>query len=151
MAATIGMARGSRNHRQESSDCVAPGTVTSTTIAVRRAGNMAAPPPRWLTLLATLSLAALHLSAQRGAQAQVFDWNGISIKQYVAQEHYEHWQKDDETYDSWAYRNVRTRVALHRTRRGRRLNSRRSTNQRCELLLTRFLLAHRAGLSGLQR
>jgi hypothetical protein len=70
----------------------------------------APPPPRWLTLLATLGMAALHLSAQRGAQAQVFDWNGISIKQYVAQEHYEHWQKDDEAYDSWAYRNVRTRA-----------------------------------------
>ena len=55
---------------------------------------------------ATLGFAALHLGSQRGgARAQVFDWNGISVKQYEAQLAYESWQKDDTTYSEWAYKN----------------------------------------------
>jgi hypothetical protein len=64
-----------------------------------------AAPPRWLTLAATLCFGALHLCNQRGATGQVYDWNGISVKQYEAQLSYERWQKDDETYSEWAYRN----------------------------------------------
>jgi hypothetical protein len=93
-----------RQHRLEQSE----ETSRSGAPAHRRRAMAAAapPPPRWLTVAATLGFAALHLGSQRGgARAQVFDWNGISVKQYEAQLAYESWQKDDTTYSEWAYKN----------------------------------------------
>ena len=107
-AAGTGMAPASRTHRHHHEGSATPPPPAA---SGARTHTTPAPPPRWLTLMATLGMAALHLSAQRGAQAQVYEWNGISVKQYVAQEHYDTWQKDDETYSSWAYRNVRASSA----------------------------------------
>ena len=93
-----------RQHRLEQSE----ETSRSGAPAHRRRAMAAAapPPPRWLTVAATFGFAALHLGSQRGgARAQVFDWNGISVKQYEAQLAYESWQKDDTTYSEWAYKN----------------------------------------------
>ena len=108
------MAPASRTHRYHHENTAPMPPVAS--VDARRAPAPPTPPPRWLTLLASLGI-LLQLSGQRGAQAQVYEWNGISVKQYGAQEVYESWQKDDETYASWAYRNVRSSAA-HAARAG---------------------------------
>eukprot|EP01043_Picozoa_sp_COSAG02_P083159 COSAG02_NODE_21236_length_797_cov_0.806590_1_plen_142_part_10 len=65
-----------------------------------------AAPPRWLAAVAVVCFGWLQLGKERGlASAQVYDWNGISVKQYEAQLVYESWQKDDLTYSEWAYKN----------------------------------------------
>ena len=109
------MAPASRTHRYHHENTAPPPPAAS--VDARRApAPRPPPPPRWLTLVASLGI-LLQLSGQRGAQAQVYEWNGISVKQYGAQEVYESWQKDDETYASWAYRNVRSSAA-HAARAG---------------------------------
>ena len=65
----------------------------------------ARPPPRWLGAAALLGALVLLERGPRGARAQVYNWNGISVKQYNAQQDYERWQKSDEIYSEWAYKN----------------------------------------------
>ena len=73
--------------------------------AIAARARRARPPPRWLGAAALLGALVLLERGPRGARAQVYNWNGISVKQYNAQQDYERWQKSDEIYSEWAYKN----------------------------------------------
>eukprot|EP01048_Picozoa_sp_COSAG05_P017863 COSAG05_NODE_2513_length_2960_cov_5.815100_2_plen_378_part_00 len=63
---------------------------------------MAARHPTPRPLASSLGAAALLLLAGHDARGQLFEWQGITVKQYTAQKAYEAKQKDDMIYKYWS-------------------------------------------------